>query len=71
MINSIIFYRKKGWQVTVNNNNQVVFTDPETDKYFTLTNATKKEREFVENTFVRSFYGTRLRTRFIHRREQS
>lgn len=66
MIDSIIFYRRRGWKVSVNNNNQVIFTDPETDTFFTLTGATKSERDYIE--FSKSIkYGIGLRKRFIHR----
>jgi hypothetical protein len=70
MIDSINWYRKRGWKVSVNNNNQVIFTDPETDTFFSLSGATKSEREYVE--FSKSInYGIGIRKRFIHRREQS
>lgn len=64
MIEIIKRYLRQGWKVSVNRDNQLIFYDPDNDKFFTLGFATKKEREYIE--YART-HNIRVRTRFIHR----
>ena len=64
MIQSVDRYRREGWTVRVNNNHQVVFTNPD-GKFFTLTSPTNKEIDYINAR--RNEYGFGLRTRHAHR----
>lgn len=65
MIEAINRYLRLGWSVSANMHQQIVFYDCDTNKFFALGGATKKEIEHLEYA-KRIGYGIGLRKRFIH-----
>ena len=67
MIEAINRYARQGWHIGVNNNYQVVFTDPDTNTFFCLNNPTKSEVDYIQSRkYKQQSNGIGLRKRFIY-----
>jgi hypothetical protein len=58
-------YLRKGWSVGINQHSQLVISEPETGKFFTLNGVVANEREHLIER-KKQKYGAPVRTRFIH-----
>lgn len=44
----IYHYHEKGWKVTYNKHDQVVFTNPKTNRFFNLNGASKRDKDLID-----------------------